>query len=41
MPKKERAKSPKAPINPKQGEQMDTPFGVSNLTHPGFSPMPI
>lgn len=27
MPKKEKAKSPKTPISPKQNEQMDAPFG--------------
>ena len=34
MPKKEKAKSPKTPISPKQNEQMDTPFGVSRLPCP-------
>ena len=32
MPKKEKVKSPKMPISPKQNELMDTPFGVSKLT---------
>ena len=33
MPKKEKVKSPKMPISPKQNELMDTPFGVSNLAN--------